>query len=114
MGKWHKRQGNELIMGSLQKLTLTTKFIVMLLIQLVGLVWFGTQNLMTRQELSSNMAAMDRLSGLAVRISALVHETQKERGMTAGFLGSKGKKFASELPRHRRSETDPRREDVHA
>ena len=29
--------------------------------------------------------------------SALVHELQKERGMTSGFLGSKGKKFASQL-----------------
>ena len=38
---------------------------------------------------------------LAVKISALVHETQKERGMTAGFLGSSGKKFTQELPNQR-------------
>ena len=30
---------------------------------------------------------------MSVKISALVHETQKERGMTAGFLGSGGKNF---------------------
>lgn len=29
--------------------------------------------------------------------SALVHELQKERGMTAGFIGSQGKKFAKEI-----------------
>jgi len=33
---------------------------------------------------------------LSQRISLLVHETQKERGATAGFLGSRGEKFANE------------------
>lgn len=101
-------------MTFLEDFKLSTKLTIMLLIPLAGLLLFGTQNLMTRQTLSNNMADMERLSGLAVRISALVHETQKERGMTAGFLGSKGKKFASELPRHRRSETDPRETEVRA
>ena len=99
-------------MTFLQQLTLKTKFAIMLLVPLVGLLWFGSQNIMARQVLSANMADMDRLTGLAVRISALVHETQKERGMTAGFLGSKGKKFASELPQHRRSDTVPRGQDL--
>ncbi len=47
------------------------------------------------------MTQVRELTGLATRISALVHETQKERGMTAGFLGSKGAKFAAELPKQR-------------
>jgi methyl-accepting chemotaxis protein len=38
---------------------------------------------------------------VATKISALVHETQKERGMSAGYLGSKGKKFTTELPKQR-------------
>ncbi len=38
---------------------------------------------------------------LSTKLSALVHETQKERGMTAGYLGSKGKKFADTLPKQR-------------
>lgn len=47
--------------------------------------------------------AIDRLKSdersLVVSLSAgdLIHELQKERGYTAGFLGSKGKRFASEL-----------------
>jgi len=48
---------------------------------------------------------LQKLSALAVKISALVHETQKERGMTAGFLGSKGKQFATDLTAQRK-ETD--------
>jgi len=35
---------------------------------------------------------------LASAFSNLVHETQKERGATAGFIGSKGKRFAQKLP----------------
>lgn len=41
------------------------------------------------------------LAQLAVKASSMVHETQKERGATAGFLGSKGKKFVTELPAQR-------------
>ena len=37
----------------------------------------------------------------ASKASALVHETQKERGRTAGFLGSNGAKFKSELAQQR-------------
>jgi len=35
------------------------------------------------------------------KISLLVHETQKERGVTAGYLGSKGEKFSDKLPTQR-------------
>jgi len=39
---------------------------------------------------------------LSTKISALVHELQKERGMTAGFLGSQGNKFREELLNQRK------------
>ena len=38
---------------------------------------------------------------LSTKISKLIHETQKERGMTAGFLGSKGVKFKDKLSQQR-------------
>ncbi|MEA1914354.1 MAG: nitrate- and nitrite sensing domain-containing protein [Campylobacterota bacterium] len=38
---------------------------------------------------------------IAISISNLLHETQKERGATAGFIGSKGKKFVKKLPAQR-------------
>ncbi|TLD96379.1 HAMP domain-containing protein [Helicobacter jaachi] len=42
---------------------------------------------------------------ISEQLSKFVHEMQKERGMTAGFLASKGAKFASEL-KTQRVETD--------
>ncbi|MBF0623842.1 MAG: nitrate- and nitrite sensing domain-containing protein [Magnetococcales bacterium] len=88
-------------MDFLRHVRLRTKFTVMLAVPLLGLIWFGTQNVLTKSRLADNMEGMSQLAGVAVRISALVHETQKERGMTAGFLGSKGQSFATELPAQR-------------
>ncbi|MEM6260552.1 MAG: methyl-accepting chemotaxis protein [Planctomycetota bacterium] len=42
------------------------------------------------------------MAKLAGKISALVHETQKERGMTAGYLGSAGTNFSTELVEQRK------------
>jgi methyl-accepting chemotaxis protein len=38
---------------------------------------------------------------LVTATSNLVHELQKERGMSAGFIGSKGVKFAAEIKQQR-------------
>jgi len=47
------------------------------------------------------------LNDLSAKLSLLIHETQKERGASAGFLGSKGTKFIDILPKQRLS-TDVR------
>ncbi len=53
------------------------------------------------KELRISDAANKKSVKLAVSISNLVHETQKERGATAGFVGSKGKTFTKRLPAQR-------------
>ena len=64
-------------------------------------------------EVSKNYHALDAmhqaqsLGRLATTASDLVHEMQKERGFSAGFLGSKGKKFSTDL-NTQRNETDNR------
>jgi len=45
---------------------------------------------------------LEHLSVLSVKISALVHEQQKERGRTAGFIGSNGNQFKNELSDQRK------------
>ncbi|OGQ88756.1 MAG: chemotaxis protein [Deltaproteobacteria bacterium RIFOXYD12_FULL_56_24] len=47
------------------------------------------------------------LAVMAGLITEIAHEAQKERGMTAGFLGSQGKTFGDRLPDQRR-ETEAR------
>lgn len=46
------------------------------------------------------MLAQD-LNILSQKLSLVIHETQKERGASAGFLGSKGEQFADILPKQR-------------
>ena len=41
------------------------------------------------------------LNELSQKLSLLIHETQKERGASAGFLGSKGTKFVDIMPKQR-------------
>ena len=50
---------------------------------------------------STSQQAQDAID-ISKAIANILHETQKERGATAGFLGSKGKKFAKVLPNQRK------------
>jgi methyl-accepting chemotaxis protein len=50
-----------------------------------------------------NTKEASSLTQLSVKMSAVLHELQKERGASAGFIGSKGKKFADILPAQQRS-----------
>ncbi|WP_336488921.1 methyl-accepting chemotaxis protein [Methylobacterium nigriterrae] len=45
----------------------------------------------------ADMAEVQDLVGLASRVSAFVHEAQRERGASSLFLGSKGTQFKAEL-----------------
>jgi len=52
----------------------------------------------------SKKAVIDQakeLNTLSQKLSLLIHETQKERGASAGYLGSHGKKFRTIMPKQR-------------
>jgi len=51
------------------------------------------------------------LNVLSQKLSLLIHETQKERGASAGFIGSKGKKFVTILPNQKKL-TDKRKKEL--
>jgi methyl-accepting chemotaxis protein len=73
--------------------------------------WFGisTKKLGQLKEIEMYMSSklgtqdehLDKACQLDKKLALLVHETQKERGMTAGYIGSKGKKFALELKKQK-------------
>lgn len=56
----------------------------------------------------SRMMQVQDLAGLAGRISAFVHEAQRERGASNLFLGSKGTQFRAELDTQRRRTDESR------
>ncbi len=75
---------------------------------LVVAVVFMLSSIAAKYRTVGEMNDLLTLSQLAVNMSALVHETQKERGATAGFMGSDGATFVAELT-EQRQQTDARR-----
>ncbi len=77
------------------------KLIILILLPLLGLLYFAVVNISGTYAELKRMNRINDIANLATKISFLLHETQKERGMTAGFLGSKGKKFKDSLLKQR-------------
>jgi len=64
-------------------------------------------------EEKNNIQRAATLNVLSQKLSLLIHETQKERGASAGFIGSKGKKFVQILP-NQRELTNKRKKELYA
>jgi len=60
---------------------------------------------------SNRIQEAQELNILSQKLSLLIHETQKERGASAGYIGSKGKKFSLILPKQR-ALTDTRNSEL--
>ncbi|WP_146449431.1 methyl-accepting chemotaxis protein [Vibrio kanaloae] len=84
------------------------KIIALLILPILGFLWLSVSAISKGVETTSEMSSLNQLTRLSVVYSELVHELQKERGMTAGFIGSQGTKFVSEL-RAQRASADNRR-----
>ncbi|HEY9079780.1 methyl-accepting chemotaxis protein [Magnetovibrio sp.] len=64
----------------------------------MGLLFFSAYSIYQKHLVFSEMEALQGLANVAPDISGVVHELQKERGTSAVYIGSKGAKFAKELP----------------
>lgn len=65
---------------------------------LLGVAIFGAAQMLTEYRHASQAKI---LGEVVVALGEVAHELQKERGMSAGFLASKGVKFADKLPSQR-------------
>ncbi len=88
-------------MTYLKNMRVIWKIILIVLLPLAGLVYFSTIDVVNTYERKNNMHSLGAGIGLSMRVSQLTHEMQIERGLTAGFLASKGKTFAQQLPDQR-------------
>ena len=89
-------------MKILNNLAFKQKLFLLVLLPLICCLYFGILNLTQIIDNQNKLSAGQEFLSLAVVNNSLVHELQKERGMTAVFIGSKGKNFASELMSQRR------------
>ncbi len=90
-------------MKFLSHLKLMHKLLLLVSIPLLAVIYFAGQQTMSAVTLRADTDQLTELALLSSRVSSLVHELQKERGATAGFLGSEGKKFGPELRKQRKS-----------
>ena len=83
------------------------KIIIMLLFPIAGMIYFSSGNAMTLMQVLSASSGTEDLISLASSAGRLVHELQKERGLSAGWIGSKATTYTAELPAQRTT-TDTR------
>ncbi|WP_181869995.1 methyl-accepting chemotaxis protein [Halomonas sp. DQ26W] len=73
---------------------------------LIALLWFAGSGIIERQQLATNMAQLESLSALTSKAGDLVHELQRERGMSTGYIGSRGSRFVDQLAPQQHPQTD--------
>ncbi|EDP72984.1 nitrate- and nitrite sensing domain-containing protein, partial [Hydrogenivirga sp. 128-5-R1-1] len=88
-------------MKFLSNMTIKMKVLILSVIPLLAILIYTSIFLYDHYKSYSESQIIENSVHLATKISAVVHELQKERGRTAGYLGSGGKKFKFELQQQR-------------
>lgn len=91
--------------------SIAARILLLAIVPITVIGVMSAQRFLAAQAVVREMEQVSQLAELATGISGAVHELQKERGRTAGFLGSNGDKFGPELDAQRR-ETDSRIADL--
>ena len=92
-------------MRMINNTSISVRIAILCLLPMLALLGLGIQNLLSERSKAVSARSIAQVIDVAPVISGLVHELQKERGTSAGFLGSKGKKFANVIGQ-RRADTD--------
>ncbi|MBI5109169.1 MAG: nitrate- and nitrite sensing domain-containing protein [Rhodocyclales bacterium] len=88
--------------------SIRVRLLLLFAVLAIGLLWNlgeAIKNGLLQLREGNRITAVAEVS---VAASALVHELQKERGLSAGFIGSRGEKFRDALDKQRR-DSDARR-----
>jgi hypothetical protein len=86
---------------------MSTKMAVMLVLPVAGMLFFSAGSTIALVETVNKSRTTQRLILLSRTAGNLAHELQKERGFSAGFIGSRGANYITDLPRQRQ-DTDAR------
>ncbi|MGN7611434.1 nitrate- and nitrite sensing domain-containing protein [Magnetococcales bacterium HHB-1] len=80
-----------------KQMQLIHKMAILLVLPTLGMLWFAISLVLENDHAATAAERVQDLVQLAKYTNSVVHESQKERGMSAGFLSSKGEKFGQEL-----------------
>ncbi len=81
----------------MKNLSINKKLLTMLIVPLAALLFFAGISINERMTMADDMAELEELSELAAVTNQLVHQLQRERGNSAGFVASGGEDFSEEL-----------------
>ena len=97
----------------LDNLSIKIKMVLMVFVPAVVIfILLGMSSISNYQKVQE-LSKIEEATILATKISAMVHNTQKERGASAGYVGSGGKKFVDAMPSIRK-DTDATRVEMEA
>jgi methyl-accepting chemotaxis protein len=86
----------------LKNIKIRTKLLLLLLLPILGLVFFSGREVLESYRILNNLRQTEKLVTLSVKVGALVHELQKERGLSSGYISAEAKRFKSELADQRK------------
>jgi methyl-accepting chemotaxis protein len=90
----------------LSKIRIAPRLTIAIAVPLVILSILGGYHVYLKWDTRSEMARLMRLADGVKIISYLVHELQRERGISAVFIGSKGAQMGADLPAQRKRTDD--------
>lgn len=89
------------MLNVLKKLKLSVALSLILIVAVVGMLFFAGQIIVREMDRKEGYEQIVFFSDTVVKLSSLLHERQKERGMTGVFVGSQGAKLKDELAKQR-------------
>ena len=92
----------------MKNLSFKYKLVLLMLLPVLVSGFLLVQQVLHSVGVSKRSAQVEVYTELATVNSALVHELQKERGTTAGFLGSGGQQFGDQLAKQRTATNEKR------
>jgi methyl-accepting chemotaxis protein len=96
-----QNQNKERKMNLFNKLTIKWTMIIIVSLSTITISYYTIRDLISSIHTQHQKQELFQLVKLSEALSRLIHETQKERGASAGFIGSHGKKFSTILPKQR-------------
>lgn len=82
-------------------LSVRKKLFLMMLLPLISLLYFSIAGIRDKAATARTSSDIEHISALAKHLSAVIHESQRERGASSTFIGSRGATYGPELQAQR-------------
>ncbi len=86
---------------NIKNINLKNKILIIIFAPIAMLTYFIVQQIKMDVKTMQKANHLEEVLNLSIKVSDLVHEIQKERGLGAGYIGSNGQKFEDKLTQQR-------------